>query len=1033
MPTARNTALVLLAGVIAVGAMGCQGPGTTSAQVKRLFAEPPREYSSGPLWVWNDMLTEEQVIRSLRELHDQHIQQVWVHPRPGLMTPYLSEEWFALWKAALEEGKRLGMNVWIYDENSYPSGFAGGFVPEEMPESRGQGLAIQREKDAPKWSEDIAAVYRLADGKYEEVTARVKAGEPPAAGDYVVCRIVLAPQLPWHGNRSYVNLITPGVTQKFIEATFEAYRQHLGAEFGKAIPGSFTDEPHIIPARHLPWAPDLPEVFRERWGYELTDHLPSLALEVGEWRKVRHDYFATLLDLFNERWGRPMHEYLAAQNLTFTGHYFEHEWPDCLRVADNMSLYQWFDVPGIDTLMNRYGEDPNAQFGNVRSVRELASVANQLGRQRTLCEAYGAAGWDLRFEDMKRIGDWLYALGVNTLNQHLAFITIRGARKHDHPQSFSSHEPWWEAYHLQADYFAQLSAALSAGEQINRVLVIEPTTTVWMYQQIPPHPTTKKMGEVFQKLVTTLDQRQVEYDLGSEDLIGRFGSTSGKALHVGRRAYETVVIPPMTETLNAKTVALLGAFLKGGGQVLSLCEPPVAVDARPSEDAKALAKMTGWEQMDEAGLVKTLLAAQRDVLSVRQAEGDEGIVYHMRRQLADGDLLFVVNTSIEHPAKGMIDAPAGGVERWDPQTGEIEAYPFERNVATVATSFNLPPCGSLLLFLPKGRRQPAAAAAETTTVIKPTGDVSITRDQPNVLTIDYVDLVVSRENRKDLYFWHANDLAFKAHGLAANPWDCAVQFKDEIIRQRFPLESGFEVSYRFTIVDRVPRDLAIVIERPDLYEITCNGLKVEATPDAWWLEPSFGKVDIRSAAQVGENVVTCKASPFSIWHEIEPAYVLGDFAVEPADRGFVVKSAPPAKLGPWNVQGGPFYGATVTYAEQFELSSPSGRYVVSLPAWYGSVAKVTVNGQPAGYIQSQPWECDVTGLITGGTNMAKVTVFGTLKNTLGPHHGNPAPGLAWPAGFRKAPETGPPAGVTYSTFGYGLFEPFVLKQTTANK
>ena len=48
---------------------------------------------------------------------------------------------------------------------------------------------------------------------------------------------------------------------------------------------------------------------------------------------------------------------------------------------------------------------------------------------RTLCEAYGAGGWDLRFEDMKRIGDWIYVLGVNTLDEHLSYITIRGTRK----------------------------------------------------------------------------------------------------------------------------------------------------------------------------------------------------------------------------------------------------------------------------------------------------------------------------------------------------------------------------------------------------------------------------------------------------------------------------------------------------------------------------------------------------------------------------------------------------------------------------
>ena len=60
---------------------------TESAQAKALFKDPPREYSTGPLWVWNDMLTERQVRETLRDLAGQEVKQVWVHPRPGLMTP----------------------------------------------------------------------------------------------------------------------------------------------------------------------------------------------------------------------------------------------------------------------------------------------------------------------------------------------------------------------------------------------------------------------------------------------------------------------------------------------------------------------------------------------------------------------------------------------------------------------------------------------------------------------------------------------------------------------------------------------------------------------------------------------------------------------------------------------------------------------------------------------------------------------------------------------------------------------------------
>ena len=70
----------------------------------------------------------------------------------------------------------------------------------------------------------------------------------------------------------------------------------------------------------------------------------------------------------------------------------------------------------------------------------------------------------------------------------------------------------------------------------------------------------------------------------------------------------------------------------------------------------------------------------------------------------------------------------------------------------------------------------------------------------------------------------------------------------------------------------------------------------------------------------------------------------------------------------------------------------------------------------------------MTEWIRPGVNTIDVTVIGTLKDTLGPHHGKPALGTAWPAMSQKAPSPGPPAGGEYSTVGYGLYETFVLLQ-----
>ena len=1026
----------------AVHVMGRPTPADDSATVKKLFADPPRQFASAPLWVWNDMLTEEQVRGTLRDLAGQKVKQAFVHPRPGLMTPYLSDEWFRLWKAALDEAEKLDMNLWIYDENSYPSGFAGGWVPELMPQSRGRGLVFRTQAKPGKPGPEVLGVYRLTEKRAEQVTSQAREGTLPE-GQYLVASVVRARNSPWHGGRCYVDLMYPGVTEKFLEVTLEPYRKHLGAQFGKRVPGSFTDEPNIRPAGGLPWTDDLPQVFQKRWGYSLLDALPSLARPVGDWKKVRHDYYAVLLQLFIERWARPYYDWCEKNGIAFTGHYWDHEWPNCGGVPDNMALSAWQHIPGIDCLMNQYREDTHAQFGNVRMVKEVASLANQLGRKRVLCEVYGAGGWDLRFEDMKRIGDWLEVLGINLLDEHLSYVTIRGARKADHPQSFSYHEPWWEAYHVVAGYFSRVTAALAHGQQVNRIVVLEPTTTAWMYQgAAEPADRLGRIGKEFFDFLMDLERAQVEYDLGCEDVIGRFGTTRqlwspgaaskpGPAdLAIGNRRYDLLILPPGTESLEAATVRWMEPYVWRGGRVLCCGPAPKMVDGRPSDRLQKLAQSPGWKECSPAEAVRLAaeLSASFGMKFVRAA-GDSGILFHHRRQLRDGELVFLVNTSIEHPSRGHIEAAVKGVELWCCHTGKVLPYTFQRQGGQVRAPFELPPCGSLLLFFSHQDRPPASPASEVKEdSVAPAGPMQVRRLEPNVLTLDYLDVSAGGESHQGLHFYHANQFAFRKNGLERNPWDSAVQFKDEIIRTTFPATSGFEATYRFTIEKEVPRPLWIVVERPDLYSISCNGQPVSPSGQ-WWLDRAFGRLDISRLARVGENTVTLRARPFTIYHETEPAYLLGDFSLRPTDKGFVV--VPPAPLAladeGWNQQGHPFYGAGVAYAQTFAVPSPSGRYVVAVPRWYGSVAKVLVNGKPVGYIGWQPWECDVTEAIRPGNNTIEVIVVGTLKNTLGPHHAGPVVGSAWPGMFHQGPRNGPPPGKAYHTISYGLFAPFQLK------
>ncbi|MFH1738740.1 MAG: glycosyl hydrolase [bacterium] len=1010
-------------------------------EVRSLFAVPPVEYRSAPLVVWNDDMTEEKITDMLNNLHSQGVWQMFVHPRPGLVTPYLSDRWFEMYKWTLKEAERLGMRVWIYDENSYPSGFASGHVPQNMPESIGLGLDLQQVDAVPKdIGDDVVAVHHVIDSgqqtKTEDITEEVRDGKAFPDGKYLIFSVRKATMgSPWFGGYCYVDLLRPGVTEEFLRVTLEAYREHLGDQFGKLIPGSFADEPHLRPAGGIHWSEDFLNRFENRWGYSLREHLPSLFENTGDFRRVRYNWNKFLLEQFIEHWGKPYYEYCEKNNLVFTGHYWEHSWPNCNGVPDNMAMAAWQQLPGIDCLMNQYKEDTHAQFGNVRAVKEVTSLVNQLGRERFLCEAYGASGWDFDFQGMKRIADWLCVLGVNLIDQHLCYTTIRGARKRDHPPSFTYHEPWWPLYHASADYLARMMLALSSGRQENHVLVIEPTSSAWMY--LTPSgdaPQLKEIGDRFQEFLVDLESTQVEYDLGCEQVIEENGSAVKDRLRIGQRDYGLVVLPPGLKNLNSKTAEILKAYLKGGGEILSVDNQSILIDGSESEEfaAECAGKNPQWSRISANEAIDKISAKALPAVTISKNQEFEGTLFHHLRVLNDAQVLFLVNTSLESPAKGSCSLQGKSVEKWDLVTGNIEPYPSRQTGDGLSFGYSLPPAGSLLLCISSKKAAgptPSEKAEKVVSILKPTSPPVVHRSEPNVLTIDFCDVAVGGENRESVYFHPAQQLVFQKHGFKQNLWERSVQFKDSILKQdHFGPETGFEARYHFTVsgFEKNP-DLSLVIERPDFYTITVNDSKTNWDGNSWWLDKDFGRMDISEYVKKGENVVCIKASPFSLRQELESAYILGDFSLKTVDRGFEIVPPKALTLGPWSKQGLPLYSHTVNYTETFEVPADHGHLVLCLGEWRGSVASVSVNGEEVGVIGWQPWEIDVTGYAKPGRNTVTVTVYGTLKNTLGPHHGSPSLGTAWPGMFQKGPDTGPPPGEDYSVVEYGLFEPYRIE------
>jgi len=934
------------------------------------------------------------------------------------------------------------MKVWIYDENSYPSGFAGGHVPAEMPDSyqHGTGLKMEIQEELNVVvSDTLAVVLKKTANGFKDITANPDQ-ESGQQGTYYVFRKTYPGKSPWYGGFSYVDLLYKGVTEKFMDITMTRGYERNKADFGKTLPGVFTDEPNLEAAMpggtHLRWTPDLWDVFQQRWGYDLKVNLPSLVEETGDWKKVRHDFYETLVELFVDRWAKPWSEYCEKNNLIWTGHYWEHGWPKPTHGMDEAAFYIWHQMPGIDMLGNELiDEGQGGQFGNTRAVRELRSAANQAGRNRTLSETYGGGGWDMDFKSYKRLADWQGVLGVNFVNQHLSYFTLKGVRKFDYPPSFSYHEPWWNSYSKLGDYIGRISLATAAGEQINTTLVLQPNTSAWMYfSRTKNHPEIEAIQHNFKDFVYQLERKHVEYDLGSENVLKTLGSVENGNLVIGKKAYKLIVIPESMENVDITTLNLLKEFLLSGGTILSFRDEISRVDGSESDECKNL-QMDYPDQwivvsnLDDAKC-KTLLFKDDFPIVEKNSTGE---LYFQRRILQDGQLLFFVNSDKHAATNSTISARGKSVVKMDLETGQINKVSAESENGKVIFDIHLESVGSALYFVSnKKLNEPELEVKNSDWKnVAATEKIKTEAKSKNVLPINYLDLNTSKTTLKNTYFMTALISLFKENDIEfGNPWQHKIQYKKNYLDlDQFDENTGFTANYHFQIAKDVNisklSDIKTVVERPELWSVSINGHIVEKEPGKYWIDKDFPVFNIGEYLKSGENTISLNADRMSIFAELMPIYIIGDFKVQPGKVGFEITNGKLTELGSWKDAGYIFYSDKVSYSQKFDIEKGTSDFKVKLKKWNGTVAEVIVNGKEAGVIAWEPEELDVTELLADGENEITVRVVGSLKNTFGEFYRKEKNWIYGPHGWNNAPEH-QPAYDKYYLNDYGLFENFKL-------
>lgn len=974
------------------------------------LSDPPSDYRPIPFWSWNDSLDRTELLRQVTLMHEAGMGGFFMHARGGLKTQYMGDEWFSLIEDVITHAKALGMAVWAYDENGWPSGMGDGKIPCLKKEYCQKSLYCRTVPGEEAGTMgNCLGIYSL-DGK------AVSAGD--AAGHEVI--VVFYRENPY-----YVDLTNAEVTEVFLRKVHQQYYDRLSPRGRNALAGFFTDEPQLA-RMTIPYSPSAFDLYEKDWGENLQELLPQLFLEIGNYQRTRRRFWHTLNRCFTEIFIYKVSAWCHAHNWRLTGHMISEETYTSQQNGNGGSVmphYPAFDIPGMDWL--------GRKTKPVTTALQTWSVCAQTGKKQMLIEGFAGCGWNVSFRELKYILNSQMVRGANLLCNHLESYSLQGIRKRDYPASLFYHQPWWKYFRAFTDWASRVGMLLAEGEDTTSVLVIHGIATSHILWDEIPEERRKKCNAAGEHpvqlywnslhvLCEELEQRQCMFHFGDEILMEKIGSVSSAGLVVGKMTYRGVVLPQVS-SLDPSTIQLLTEFSSHGFPVFGIrnrFSDTLRIDGKPCHWDKLPFPVQWFDtEAEAAGSVAACFA------SVSVTGRQKSHVIHTERRYPADKMTFhyFVNSELNEDASIRVKFPGRSVRRLDPETGLLSDFPYENHDGMISTDIRLPGGGeALLLAFDFPQKLSPPEQMQKTRILQLPKKMKLAEMPENYLVIDRCDCYVDGQLLcEDEYVLSVQSLLLALH-------------RDVQIR----------LVFRFTADETADlRNLSLLVEQSNLYQIKVNGIEISNHSDHWVFDKAFHKLSLGNGCRSGCNEIELiglfhqteslyrdldKAVSFeavrnkiTFESEIESIAIAGKFAVSTTPELFT--EVPEASvrykgnfvIGPQGTEvtlkeiersGFPFFCGTM--ALEYEFEAHSGEMIeVKFTRQLCTVCEILLNGKGGGKLfWGDPSMVLPAEWIEEGRNKITLRLTNSLRNLLGPHHIEPAePRFVMPKSFYKDP------------------------------
>ncbi len=381
--------------------------------------------------------------------------------------------------------------------------------------------------------------------------------------------------------KNYANPLSKEAMGKFIEIIYEEHYKHYSQEFGKTIKGFFCDEPRFGNAVGYedtmwkkgvvyPYSHELMDALDQRFGKEFKTYLPYLwSNEDAVCKDVHYCYMDTVTKLFAQNFTGQIGDWCRAHQVKFIGHVVEDNGVHArlgYGAGHFFRAMEGMDSGGLDVVYHVWPDHTEGRFTSpfgyldnrffYWGISKMASSATHIDSKKdgeTICEIFGAYGWQLGLKMMKWLTDHVCVRGINLLIPH-AFSPKYP--DYDCPPHFyaGGHNPQWPYFSRWSSYANRVCDRLSHG--------IHRATAAVLY-----HAEAEWGGtyEPFEQVVQELAQNQLDCDVVPADyLVDETKSkVAGEKLWINQESYQVLIIPYAQSVSQKLAQTLLDLSEKG--------------------------------------------------------------------------------------------------------------------------------------------------------------------------------------------------------------------------------------------------------------------------------------------------------------------------------------------------------------------------------------------------------------------------------------------------------------------------------------